>query len=197
MPRIVRHQLRAKRVQFLSEPGVYQDGHGLHLRIRESGARHWLVRITVRGKRRDIGLGNYPAVSLEQARFKAEEVRRAAKLGVPLLGRYRRNPNFQGSLRDLSRCQRAAIHVGAGEKTTGGAHPWRLYAFSAIGDRPVAEIGAYQIVDLLKPIWFTRPETSKRVLQRISATFESAILRGQRERANPCTGIARGIGYRT
>src|SRR3954453_20619541 len=86
MPRIVRHQLRAKRGPFLSEAGVYQDGHGLHLRVRESGARHWLVRVTVCGKRRDIGLGSYPAVSLEQARFKAEDVRRAAKEGVPLPG---------------------------------------------------------------------------------------------------------------
>ena len=66
--------------------------------------------------------------------------------------------------------------------------------FPVIGNRPVAEITAAEVIEVLKPIWFSKPETAARVLQRIKATFDSAILRGTREKANPCIGITRELG---
>jgi integrase len=70
----------------------------------------------------------------------------------------------------------------------------RDYVFPLIGRRPVAEILAGEILAILQPIWFDKPETASRVLQRLKAVFDSAILRGTRERANPCIGITRELG---
>ena len=55
------------------------------------------------------------------------------------------------------------------------------YVFPRIGDRPVASVTAGEVLDVLSPIWFEKPETAKRVLQRMEAVFKSAILRGHRE----------------
>jgi integrase len=70
----------------------------------------------------------------------------------------------------------------------------RDYVFPKIGDIPVSEISADDVLDILKPIWFTKPETAGRVLQRMNAIFDSAILRGLRERANPCVGVRAELG---
>lgn len=59
----------------------YIDEHGLMLRVRASGSKHWIWRGTVRGRRRDLGLGAFPYVSLAEARAKALEYRRIAKAG--------------------------------------------------------------------------------------------------------------------
>jgi hypothetical protein len=64
------------------------------------------------------------------------------------------------------------------------------YVFPAIGDRPVADVTPDDVIEALKPIWFEKPETAKRVLQRMEAVFTMAILRGQREKASPCMGVA-------
>ena len=70
--------LSATRVKALKEPGRYSDGGGLHLYISKAGRKSWVLRITVDGRRRDIGLGGYPSVSLALARDKAAD-NRAAK----------------------------------------------------------------------------------------------------------------------
>ena len=66
----------------LKEPGRYSDGKGLILHIRESGAKTWVLRIQVDGKRRDFGLGAFDDVSLAEARDKADELRKQAKAGI-------------------------------------------------------------------------------------------------------------------
>jgi hypothetical protein len=55
----------------LSEPGLYGDGNGLYLRVEKSGAKRWVQRITIGGKRRDLGLGSTSVVTLEEARANA------------------------------------------------------------------------------------------------------------------------------
>ena len=65
--------LSATRTKSLRDPGRYSDGGGLHLFISKSGRKSWVQRITVDGRRRDIGLGGYPLVSLALAREKAAE----------------------------------------------------------------------------------------------------------------------------
>jgi hypothetical protein len=57
-----------------------------------------------------------------------------------------------------------------------------------------AAVTAGEVLDVLTPIWFDRPETAKRVLQRMEAVFKSAILRGHRETASPCIGVAQELG---
>jgi integrase len=68
------------------------------------------------------------------------------------------------------------------------------YVFPRIGDRSVSDITHAAVLAILEPIWFDKPETAKRVLQRLEAVFKSSILRGQREKASPCIGIAQELG---
>lgn len=60
--------LSAVQVRTVKEPGMYGDGDGLYLRVDEFGTKRWVQRITIDGKRRNLGLDEYPAVSLAQAR---------------------------------------------------------------------------------------------------------------------------------
>ena len=69
-------------VRSVSTPGKYGDQHGLILRVQPSGSKAWIWRGTVNGRRRDLGLGRYPYVSLAQARQQAFEYRKAAHEGI-------------------------------------------------------------------------------------------------------------------
>lgn len=62
-------------------PGRHADGGGLYLKVDPSGARRWILRTVVRGRRRDLGLGSANLVSLAEAREKAFELRRIARSG--------------------------------------------------------------------------------------------------------------------
>lgn len=68
------------------------------------------------------------------------------------------------------------------------------YVLPKIGARPVAEVDAEAILEVLTPIWFAKPETARRVLQRVEAVFRSAILRGHGQLASPCIGVAEDLG---
>ena len=103
MPRIV-DPMSALAVKHLTEPGLYAVGGvaGLQLQVTKSGARSWVLRVRVGSKRRDIGLGGYPSVSLAQAREKARETRELIGKGIdPALARIahggdRNRPLFVG-----------------------------------------------------------------------------------------------------
>ena len=73
--------LSATRVKALTEPGRYSDAGGLHLYVNKAGRKSWVLRITVDGRRRDIGLGGFPSVSLACAREKATDNRTAVAAG--------------------------------------------------------------------------------------------------------------------
>ena len=68
------------------------------------------------------------------------------------------------------------------------------YVFPKIGNVPVADVTHADVLAVLQPVWFDKPETAKRVLQRIESVFKSAILRGNREKASPCIGVAQELG---
>jgi len=72
--------LTARKVE-TAKPGKYEDGHGLRLVVSASGARKWVFRYTLAGKRVEMGLGSLPAVSLAQARESAADARRLVKAG--------------------------------------------------------------------------------------------------------------------
>ena len=57
-------------------PGIHIDGGGLELRVRATGAKSWVLRVTKNGKRRNVGIGPYPTIGLAEARRRAERVRR-------------------------------------------------------------------------------------------------------------------------
>ena len=72
MPKIAK-ELAAYQVKRITKTGHHSVGGvaGLQFRVKPSGARGWILRIVVAGRRRDIGLGGYPSVTLQQARERA------------------------------------------------------------------------------------------------------------------------------
>ena len=80
-------------VRTAAEPGRYCDGHGLYLVVQPSGSRSWVQRITIGDRRRELGLGGYPLVSLQDARAQAFTYRQLARAGGDPLAEKRRNAN--------------------------------------------------------------------------------------------------------
>lgn len=195
-----RHKLSAMKVA-AAKPGpkrqALEDGDGLRLYVEPNGTKRWAVRVTVGGKRNERGLGVYPTVGLAEARQEAERFRKAAARGRDA----RRDDELASAATDVS--FRSAFETMFEIREKNLKNPkhiaqWRstleAYVFPKIGKMSVADVGASDILGVLKPIWFEKSETARRVLQRVSATFDSAILRGTRERANPCIGVAAELG---
>ncbi|WP_339109908.1 integrase arm-type DNA-binding domain-containing protein [Thioclava sp. GXIMD4216] len=169
-------------------PGRHTDGGGLYLEVDASGARRWMVRLMVRGKRRDFGLGSAKLVSLAEARTKADEWRKIARSGGDPKLPQRRQEGREITFEELAR----QVHKQRIEnKRSNGKHvaQWirtlETYAFPTMGRLSVAEILLDDIEAVLEPIWHTKGETADRVLQRITAVLEVACARGYRTTGNP------------
>jgi hypothetical protein len=191
-------------------PGVYVDGGGLRLRIMPNGSCSWMMRITVQGVRRDIGLGAVATRSLAEARDKAYTIRKAVADGRdqtadrPVRRASIEPPSVavaEASLPTFEACWRAYWLVKEPQLSNGKhreqwASTMDTYVLPRIGKRPVADIKPGEIIDLLKPIWNGKEETARRVLQRIDSVFVSAITRELREKASPCAAVARELGQK-
>ncbi len=168
-------KLSATRVRALSEPGRYSDGDGLHLFIKKNGRKSWVQRITVDGRRRDVGLGGYPTISLAQARKRASDNREAIGNGRDPVADKRRPsmPTFSEAAH--------AVHEANKPRWRNGSHTraWiqtlERHAFPKIGKMPVDTISRTDVLTVLTPIWSTRPETARRVRQRMRTIFRWAM----------------------
>jgi len=147
--------------------GKHRDGQGLFLRVYESGLRSWVLRLTVDGRRREIGLGGWPEVSLADARTKAFEHRAAAASGRDPLADKRRGdvPTFQEAAKKVLDANRARWRS---ERT---AVLWwaslENHAFPIIGAMAVDRISQSDVLQCVEPMWATRTETARKVRQRI------------------------------
>jgi integrase len=190
------HRLSAVKVSRLRMPGLYEDGAGLRLVVTNKGTKRWALRLTISGRRVERGLGVYPDVALDVARELAAQMRLGARQGRDL-----RAEQKQERLATATFAEAFDTFFAIREQQlSNGKHvrQWRNtmrdYVLPKIGRRPVADVTAAEVLDVLKPIWFSKPETARRVLQRLKAVFDSAILRGARERANPCIGVTGELG---
>ena len=166
--------LTAAKAKALSEPGMHNDGRGLYLRIAKGGSKGWILRIVIDGRRRDIGLGGYPAVSLAKARQLADAHRLTVAEGRDPLAEKRRAkmPTFA----------EAAVKVHeanlprwkSGKHTDQWINTLRTYAFPAIGKMPLDRIERRDVLAILTPIWSAKPETARRVRQRIRTVLKWA-----------------------
>ena len=163
-----------------ASPGRYSDGNGLILAVTRTGSRSWVQRITIDGKRRDIGLGGYPTVTLAQAREAAVANRALARRGGnPLAHRDRAGePTFEAAAvrvhREHAPGWRNPKHAGQWLSTL------RTYAFPRIGTRPVSSITTSDVMAVLMTMWHEKPETARRVRQRISTIMRWAVAHGYR-----------------
>ncbi|SMY09947.1 tyrosine-type recombinase/integrase [Flavimaricola marinus] len=176
--------LTARKVD-TAKPGKHGDGRGLFLLVKASGARSWVLRYQVQGRRRDLGLGAYPDVSLAMARDRAAEARRLIAEGEDPIGmKQRANPkNFKDAALELIESKRP------GWKNAKHAAQWtatlETYVFPKIGRMQVAKIETPDVISTLTPIWTDKPETANRVRQRIEAVIDYATAIGIRSGDNP------------
>ena len=167
--------LTAAKVKALTRPGMHHDGRGLYLRIAPGGSKGWMLRATIDGRRRDMGLGGYPTVSLARARQLADGHRLAVAEGRDPLAEKRREkmPTFREAAE--------TVHAANLPRWRNGKHTdqWintlRTYAFPVIGNLRLDRITRRDVLAVLTPIWTTKPETARRVRQRIRTVLKWAM----------------------
>ena len=163
-----------------SKPGRYYDGNGLFLKIDPSGAKRWGQRLVIHGRQRTLGLGGCVLVSLAEARQAALENRKIARAGGDPLARRHisETPTFEAAAAtviDLHRHGwRNEKHAAQWEATLRG------YVFPRLGLRSVADITTADVMAVLSPIWNEKPETARRVRQRISTVMKWAVAQDYR-----------------
>ncbi len=195
MPRKAK-ELSALEVGRLKAPGRYPVGGvaGLCLKVTPTGARSWVLRVMVAGKRRDAGLGGYPDVPLAQAREKAREARDKIERGVdPIAERAAAHSALMASRGAETTFEEAARRFIEAKSPEWGnakhAAQWgatlETYAFPVIGKLQVRDVTLAHIVKILEPIWTKKTETATRVRGRIESVLDWATVRGYRHGDNP------------
>lgn len=172
----------------LANPGTYQDGDGLFLKVDKRGGASWTLRLQRDGKRQDIGLGSAKLLSLAEAREKASGYRKAVKIERrDVLAERKDETAAKVTFRDAA-CQYHAENE-AGWKSAVYARQWLAslenYAFPKLGDTPTGGIVAADIITVLTPIWQEIPETARQVRNRICAVLDYAHAKGWRSREAP------------
>ena len=168
-------KLSATRARALRDPGRYSDGDGLHLFISKRGSKSWVQRITVDGRRRDIGLGGYPTISLAQARKRATDNREAIGSGRdPVAEKHRpAMPAFSEAAHTVHEANKPRWRNGS--HTSAWIQTLERHAFPKIGNKKIDTVSRTDVLSVLTPIWSTRPETARRVRQRMRTIFRWAM----------------------
>ena len=196
-------KLTIPKVQSIKKRGLYNDSPTLYLRVGPTGAKSWIQRIQIRGRRVDIGLGPVWAVSADEARATALENRKTAWLGGdPTDGSSTGgSPTGGNSSRSKRRAKVPTFREAAERVHRENLPTWKnakhaanwlasleRYTFPIIGKMPVDKITGQHVLKSLKPIWSTRPERARRVRQRIRTVLGWCLAHGD------VTGNAAGDG---
>lgn len=193
------NRLSARQVETASAQGYYMDGGGLIMHISNNGGKRWLLRFIspLTGKRREMGLGpaGRGAVSLAEARERAEAARKLVRAGIDPI-----DHRDQEAERQRQQALRAApktfgefadewmeANLGQFSNPKHRAQ-WRMtltrYA-APLRDKPVADITTANVLDALQPIWTSKPETARRTQGRIERMLDAAAASGLRSGDNP------------
>ena len=187
--------LSALKIKSLKEPGRYSDGDGLILDLKAPGRGHWTVRVQYGGKRRDIGLGSLEHIGLADARAAAGEIRKQARSGIDPLAERKKEQVIVPTFKEAAE----TVHLEHQAAWKNGKHQaqWintlETYAFPRLGKLLVSEIEGPAIRDVLAPIWLAKPETARRVRQRIGAVLDWAYAKGYRSSEAPMRSLSKGL----
>ena len=206
-------KLKALNVARAKKPGMYGDGGGLYLQVTGAGAKSWVYRYWVperdpatgelvrdpatkkgRGTSREMGLGSFTVVTLDEAREAAAEVRRLRHQSIDPIEARREAKQTKAiekakalKFRDAAATYIAAHRAGWRNEKHGAQWTATLetYAYPVIGDLSVQAIDTGLVLKVLEPIWTEKPETAGRVRGRIEAVLDWAKVRGYRVGENP------------
>lgn len=200
MPRVAK-ELSALEVKRLQHPGKLGNAtfavggvSGLLLQITPNGGRTWILRTSIGNRRREVGLGGFPDVTLAQARDRAREVKDKIRLGIdPVEERKAARAQLAAaSRRGLTFSDAADKYLAAklnGFKNHKHRQQWQntlaTYAMPELGKMLVDEIAVQDVLRVLQPIWQTKTETAKRLRGRIEAVLSWSTVAGHRTGDNP------------
>lgn len=200
MARRTRTHLEAENAQPRERAYRLSFGGGLLLEVQPTGARTWLYRYQHNGKRRDMGLGPFPKVSISAARKAIKEAQGTRETGAdPIsarradrreVARHVEEAAAPMTFRDVAeKLVKAQTPAWSSEKTLAS---WRLtldrHAYPALGDLPVAEVAGEHVVRALSDIWTAQPATAQKLQRRIAAVLDYATAHGWRTAPNPAAG---------
>lgn len=187
-PRARVTKFSVKQVASLTKPGVYSDGGGLYLRVRDAGRSCFFIG-TYGGKRFELGLGPAIDVSLARARERADEIRTMLLDGMdPRIERARARAARNPSLTFGAFSKQLIDDIEDGFKNPKHRQQWRntlgTYA-KPIANRPISQVTTEDILAILQPIWLSKAETASRVRGRIERVLDAAKAKGLRSGENP------------
>ncbi|MEJ0093885.1 MAG: integrase arm-type DNA-binding domain-containing protein [Methylocella sp.] len=191
------HKLTAATVKALKRPGRHGDGAGLYLHIDAGGRRRWIF-LAIRGSkrggkrqemRREMGLGGYPAVTLADARAKADEARKLVAAGVDPIEARREAGKPEAGKPTFGEYADKFVEAKSAEwRNDKHRAQWKMtlekYA-APLRPQPVGEIDTAAVLTVLQPIWGSRPETASRLRGRIESVLDAAKAEGHRSGENP------------
>lgn len=200
MPRVAKElsALEVKRLQHPGKPGnaTFAVGgvSGLLLQITPNGGRTWILRTSIGNRRREVGLGGFPDVTLAQARDRARDIKDQIRLGIdPVEERKAARAQLAAaSRRGLTFSDAADKYLAAkldGFKNHKHRQQWQntltTYAMPELGKMLVDEIAVQDVLRVLEPIWHSKTETAKRLRGRIEAVLSWSTVAGHRTGDNP------------
>jgi integrase len=187
--------LTARQVSTNKEPGLLADGGGLYLQTSAGGARSWIYRYKLAGRRRrDMGLGSASTISLAKAREKAREARDLVAQGIdPIEERQaKRAAKAVADAKAMTFRQCAEKYIAAhqaGWRNRVHARQWpstlETYVYPVFGSLPVQAVDVGLVMKAIEPIWNAKPETASRVRGRIESVLDWATVRKYRQGENP------------
>jgi len=168
----------------VAEAGKYSDGGGLWIFKSDRDRGKWVLRVHVHGRRREMGLGAYPRVSLKEARQEADKWRRVYRQGKdPIKQRQSAQRAAERNMHLLSDIAIDAFESRKAElKGDGKAGRWfsplELHVLPKLGKFPVSEIDQIDIRNTLAPIWHDKAETARKAMNRLSICLKHAAALG-------------------
>ncbi|MCR9256481.1 MAG: integrase arm-type DNA-binding domain-containing protein [Alphaproteobacteria bacterium] len=177
------HRLSAAAVKH-APAGKHPDGGGLWLIKRGDGGGQWMLRVSVHGRRREMGLGSIRDVSLKDARLHAETARRLVREGKdPIKERQRERRERERGGHLLKDIAYATFEARKAElKNDGKSGRWftplELHVLPRLGDVPITEIDQRDIANTLRPIWHAKAETARKSMNRLNLCLKHAAAMG-------------------
>lgn len=159
-------------------PGKHFDGQGLMLVKSRKDAGKWLLRIVVNGKRREMGLGRWPDVSIAEARESASIARKKLRDGIDPVAERRKALRKVNRLSVADAVQACFEARKAELKGDGKAGRWlsplKTHVLPKIGAMAIEDIDQHELKRILEPIWHEKPDTARKAMNRINLTLKYA-----------------------
>lgn len=177
------HKLTAVTLKALPA-GKHEDGGGLRFVRRTDGSAAWIYRFSVHGRRREMGLGPWPDVSLKAARDMAAEARQLTKRGIDPIGqREKERRDAERNLHLLEDVARDCFATRQAElKGEGKAGRWfspiELHILPKLGKVPLSELDQIAFRDALSPIWHEKAETARKAANRLNIVLKHGAALG-------------------